>query len=220
MTWLAVDTSQLQAAVCLLDGANVVAGHTGSVDVAHSEGLLPHVDSLLRKASIRLDQLDGFAAGVGPGSFTGIRIGCATIKALAQVLGKPVVAFSSLRATALSLEAADDVVAIVNAYQGQVFAGWTDEAGTWREDALTADAWAGEHGRSVSERRFCGNGAKPFWKAFEGLPGARLTDLVHVTPDGIARAVKDGKRLTYRELSANYLRPSQAEAKLASALAK
>jgi len=105
MKLLAVDTSQLQAAVCLLDGGRVLAGHTGSVDVAHSEGLLAHVDALLRGASLRLDQLDGFAAGVGPGSFTGIRIGCATIKALAQVLDKPVVAFSSLRATALSLDA-------------------------------------------------------------------------------------------------------------------
>jgi len=111
-------------------------------------------------------------------------------------------------------------VAIVNAYQAQVFAGWTDEAGVWREAALTADAWAGEHAGSAAGRRFCGNGAKLYWKAFETLAEARLTDVVHVSPEGVARAVEEGKQLSYRELSANYLRPSQAEAKLASALAK
>src|SRR4051794_32319684 len=99
---LALDSSQLQATVCLVENGQVVGAHTGSIDVAHSEALLAHLDELLRAAGRKLSDLDAFGIGIGPGSFTGIRIGCATVKALAQVTRKPVLPFSSLRATALS----------------------------------------------------------------------------------------------------------------------
>lgn len=227
MNVLALDTSQIQATVCLLTDGKLRAQASGSVQVAHSEALLPLIDALLKQERLTLAELDTFAAGVGPGSFTGIRIGCATIKALAQVTRRPIIPFSSLRATVLSvLNPGCDVVALVNAYQGQVFAGWTMPNGEWREDVLSAADWRKLHFEEVRNNaqgrtiRFCGTGAKLYWAAVEEGEGTELTSVAYLNADGIARACVDQPAVSYAKLIANYLRSSQAEFKLASSLAK
>ncbi len=222
MRVLALDTSQIQAALCtIVDGA-ILKERAGSVDVAHSESLLPHLHELLRLSGLRLDEIDAFAAGVGPGSFTGIRIGCATVKALAQVLSKPVLPFSSLRATACSADAGQNTVAVVNAYQGQVFVGWWQD-GSWVEDAMTAAVWRETVGAALSKNApliFSGSGAELYRAELEQLEGARFSGVTQVSPKGILGALEGVAAMRYGELAANYLRPSQAEVKLGVSLAK
>lgn len=228
MRILALDCSQIQASVCLIDAGEIIHSREGAVHVSHSEALLPHIDGLLCDSGLSLGQVDAFAVGVGPGSFTGIRIGCSTIKALAQVLSKPIVPFSSLRALSLSGEAAHSRVVMVNAYQGQVFIGRSSSSG-WEEDAAEPGAWCETH-FSGSQRQstieFCGTGAKLYWESIKSAMGegwaVLCEDLLYVRPDGIARAVseKESAAVHYSRLGANYLRPSQAEIKLATALAK
>jgi tRNA threonylcarbamoyladenosine biosynthesis protein TsaB len=100
---LAVDSSSLTGSVALCDGEKLVAESLLNVRSTHSEKLLKQIDLLLREAGWSLPDIDLFATVVGPGSFTGLRIGIATIKGLAQTLDKPVVGISSLAMLAMNL---------------------------------------------------------------------------------------------------------------------
>jgi len=100
---LAVDSSSLTGSVSLCQGETLVAESLLNVRSTHSEKLLKQVDLLLVEAGWQLEDLDLLAVVTGPGSFTGLRIGIATIKGLAQVLNKPVVPISSLQAVAMNL---------------------------------------------------------------------------------------------------------------------
>ncbi|MEW6057158.1 MAG: tRNA (adenosine(37)-N6)-threonylcarbamoyltransferase complex dimerization subunit type 1 TsaB [Bdellovibrionota bacterium] len=171
MVVLAFDTSQIQAAIALLKDGKCVQTKMGSVSVAHSEGFLPLLDDLLKAGELDLKSVDVFAIGVGPGSFTGVRIGCATVKALAQVLKKPILPFSSLRALALSSKRAINesasLVAMANAYQKQVFIGWEGQgvASSWTESVVEPAAWMRQHFSKTETLHqnnlmvFCGTGA-------------------------------------------------------------
>ena len=100
---LAVDSSSLTGSVALAQGETLIAESLLNVRSTHSEKLLRQIDLLLAEAGWRLQDLDLLAAVTGPGSFTGLRIGIATIKGLAQVLDKPVVGISSLQLLAMNL---------------------------------------------------------------------------------------------------------------------
>ncbi len=100
---LAVDSSSITGSVALCQGEALVAESLLNVRSTHSEKLLKQVDLLLGEAGWKLEDLDLLAVVTGPGSFTGLRIGVATIKGLAQVLNKPVVPVSSLQAIAMNL---------------------------------------------------------------------------------------------------------------------
>ena len=100
---LTLDSSSLSGSVSLCQGESLVAESLLNVRSTHSEKLLQQVDLLLGETGWRLEDLDLFAVVTGPGSFTGLRIGIATIKGLAQVLKKPVVPVSTLQAVAMNL---------------------------------------------------------------------------------------------------------------------
>ena len=96
MKILAVDTTtnMLTAAVC--EQGRCLGEYAVYNKKAHSQRLMPLLENLLNETGIPLEHIDLFAAANGPGSFTGIRIGLACIKGLAQVMGKPVAAVSTL----------------------------------------------------------------------------------------------------------------------------
>ena len=95
MNILGIDTSTKKANVCIKKGEEII---NKSIDneITHSEKLLPLIDECLNEANLSLSDMDCLACSIGPGSFTGIRIGIATIKAFAKVLNVPIYAFSSL----------------------------------------------------------------------------------------------------------------------------
>ena len=100
---LTLDSSSLSGSVSLCQGESLVAESLLNIRSTHSEKLLKQVDLLLGETGWRLEDLDLFAVVTGPGSFTGLRIGIATIKGLAQVLKKPVVPVSTLQTVAMNL---------------------------------------------------------------------------------------------------------------------
>jgi len=100
---LAVDSSSLTGSVALCQDESLVAESLLNVRSTHSETLLKQIDFLLIEAGWQLEDLDLLAVVTGPGSFTGLRIGIATIKGLAQVLNKPVVPVSTLQTIAMNL---------------------------------------------------------------------------------------------------------------------
>jgi len=100
---LAIDSSSAAGSVALCRGERLVAESLLNVRSTHSEKLLQQIDQLLAGADWALETLDLLAVVTGPGSFTGLRIGIATVMGLAQALGKPVVPVSSLQAVAMNL---------------------------------------------------------------------------------------------------------------------
>ena len=110
MKILGVDTSTPIGSIALIDGDNVVAEHTLDIVQAHSSRLMPAIDSVLKWGDITVDALDGCAVGIGPGSFTGIRIGVATVKSICYAVDKPIVGVSTLEAIAYNLRWSNSVI--------------------------------------------------------------------------------------------------------------
>lgn len=94
---LAIETSTLTASVALLREGHIVAQREGGVN-SHSEVVLAFIDECLKETNQKLDALDAIAVGTGPGSFTGLRIGMATVKGLCFACDLPLVAVSSMAA--------------------------------------------------------------------------------------------------------------------------
>ncbi len=100
---LALDTSSQVSSVALCEAERLVAESAFSLRSTHSQSLLSQLDTLLKTAGWTLADLHLLAVVSGPGAFTGVRIGVATIKGLAHVLNLPVVTVSSLAAVAMNL---------------------------------------------------------------------------------------------------------------------
>lgn len=96
---LAIDTATELCSVAVLHGERTIA-RTENVGQKHSDRVLALVDALLGEAGLRLNAIDVFAFGAGPGSFTGLRIACGVVQGLAYACNRPVVAVGNLRALA------------------------------------------------------------------------------------------------------------------------
>lgn len=122
MIVLAVDGSTPTAAVALSRGGSLIASLRSAAGNTHSECLLPMIEKALSLCSLTVGDVDLFACGVGPGSFTGVRIAVAAVKGLAAPLGTPCVGVSSLEGCAASIPYAEGlVVPVFNARRGNVY---------------------------------------------------------------------------------------------------
>lgn len=123
MKTLAFDTSTFTATAAVVDGRDVLAESSALQRAGHSERLLPLVDEVLARAGLTLAQVDRLAVGVGPGSFTGVRLGLATAKGLQLATGHPLVGVSSLAALAASAWALEGpLLAAIDARRDEVYA--------------------------------------------------------------------------------------------------
>ena len=91
-----IDTSTSCGAVGLIDDGEVISEYLLNIPVTHSERLLGAIEFVLREARCSIENIDGWAIALGPGSFTGLRIGVSTVKGLALATGKPVAGVSVL----------------------------------------------------------------------------------------------------------------------------
>lgn len=124
MILLAVDTTTLAGSVALLNKTKLLAEINIDSPATYSERLLPSVDFLMKTHGLNIKDIEGFALAVGPGSFTGIRIGLSSIKSFSYASGKPVAAVSSLKALAWKLRNPPNrlLCPILDAKKGEVFA--------------------------------------------------------------------------------------------------
>jgi tRNA threonylcarbamoyladenosine biosynthesis protein TsaB len=124
MIILAVDTTTFAGSVALLENTKLRAEVNIDSSSTHSERLLSSVDFILRVNRMSIQNVDGFALAVGPGSFTGIRIGLSTIKSFSYASGKPVAGVSTLRALAWKLRHPQNrlLCPILDAKKGEIFA--------------------------------------------------------------------------------------------------
>ena len=122
MLILALDTSTPAASAALVDDAGVRSESNLRPGETHSRTLLPEIDRLLKMEGLTAADMDLVAAGVGPGSFTGLRIGLAAAKGLAWAAGKPLVGVSSLDALAAGLPAeGEQACSVIDARKNQVY---------------------------------------------------------------------------------------------------
>jgi tRNA threonylcarbamoyladenosine biosynthesis protein TsaB len=132
---LALETATATASVALLRGEEVLATRRSSDGQHHSETLLPMVDALLASGAFRLDDVELFAVSIGPGAFTSLRIGLATLKGLAFGSDRPTVAVSTLAALALTAHrgfpetAGGVVIPLLDARRGEVYAAGFSSSG-------------------------------------------------------------------------------------------
>lgn len=124
MLILAVDTTTLHGSVALLRDFHLLAEVNCVASLTHSERLLPAVDLVLRQQDLTIKDVEAFAVAVGPGSFTGIRIGLSTIKSFALASGNPIAPVSTLKALALKLKLPHNrlLCPLLDARKGEVYA--------------------------------------------------------------------------------------------------
>ena len=122
MKVLGVDTSSPCASLGIIDDGDVLAETTICLPDTHSARLIPSIEALLKDARVDLAQLDGMAVSIGPGSFTGLRVGLSTIKGLALATRTPVVGVPTLDALAQNLCFARQIIcAMIDARKGEMF---------------------------------------------------------------------------------------------------
>ncbi len=124
MKILAIDSTANTSTVALLENETLLGIYTANTKNTHSETLLPMVKHLLTTLNVSNDEIDAYAVSNGPGSFTGVRIGVATVKGLAFGKDKKCVEVSTIEALAQNLECFSGIVCpIMNARRGQVYTG-------------------------------------------------------------------------------------------------
>jgi tRNA threonylcarbamoyladenosine biosynthesis protein TsaB len=221
MLLLSTDTSGRQGSIALArTGERAADRHVVElIEVVALAGgmfsaqLVPQVAALLAKHGFSKKDIGGFAVASGPGSFTGLRVGLAAIKALAEILAKPIAAVSLLEATALAGGVEGRVVAILDAGRGDVY------AGEYQVEGDTAQHRA-ERLLSKEEVIADARGAKlvtsdQAFASFAQAAGLAISVIEPISADSIARLgwkkLQAGDTVAPEQLEANYIRRTDAE---------
>lgn len=124
MKILAFDSSGLVASVAILEEEQLIAEYTLNYKKTHSQTLLPMLDEIVKMTELDLNEIDAIAVAAGPGSFTGLRIGSATVKGLGLALNKPIVSVPTLEGIAYNLYGTDALICpMMDARRKQVYTG-------------------------------------------------------------------------------------------------
>ncbi len=228
MVVLGIETSSLHGGVALVGPEGLIAEQVLNIEVTYSERLLPAIDRVLADAGLTVAELGGFAVAIGPGSFTGLRIGLSTAKGLAAASGLPLVGVPALRALAWSLPFCSyPICPILDARKGEVYCALF----RWEQDALVQVMEdAALPPRALCERIaeptvFLGDGVAAYADVLTGALGSRAIfpppPLRGARPAATAALGRErllrGERDDPAALVPRYLRPSEAELKRAAA---
>lgn len=154
MKLLSIDTSSDVCSTAILEDDKLIKELNITDSKTHSENLMPLVDKLFKETGLQLSDMTAIACSIGPGSFTGIRIGIATVKAMAEVFNIPVISVTSLE-TLAELGNANTVVSLIDAKNDQVYCGIFGNGELIANDIHEVI----EHLRKLSNIQFVGNGA-------------------------------------------------------------
>lgn len=225
MRILAIDSSGLVASVAVVCDGDLLGEFTVNYKKTHSQTLLPMLDELAKMIELDLSSLDAIAVAGGPGSFTGLRIGSATVKGLAMALDKPVVQVPTVDAIAYNLAGHRDLVCpLMDARRNQTYTGLYRFCGNEME--VIKEQCAVDIGEIVAEINhigkpavFLGDGVTVFRPYIEAECRVSYTFAPpHVNKQraGALAALamqyyKEGNTVTAEAHKPDYLRLSQAE---------
>lgn len=221
MKILALDSTAQIATVALCEDDRLLAEYSVNNGNTHSETILPMAESVLRMLNLTTDNIDLFCASAGPGSFTGVRIGVATVKGLAFQKDKPCIGVSTLEALAQNLTLTDGLLCpVMNARRKQVYTALfrcrDGQLQRLTEDRAMAIAELDALLEAYDEPVYlCGDGYD-ITKAHLNHPTQHTPErLRHQSAYSVAqvalRLYESGVRTTDTEMVATYLRPCQAE---------
>ncbi len=231
MNILMIDTSGPACGAAIMREGCIVYEAQLTNKQTHSQRIMPMVDSALTMSDMRIEDIDVFGAVVGPGSFTGVRIGVSTVKALAHAAGKPCVSVNALEALAANICTFDGIVCpILDARAKQVYGAiFKDGKRILEDEALKLTLFLDQVEQMGEHALFLGDGVNVFEKAIE----ERLGEKAHFAPvqhrslrAGSACALAAAKLEAgevpddYRTLLPLYLRAPQAERERAARQAK
>lgn len=220
MTLLVIDTSGPVCGTAVLEGDRVLCEMTVQNKNTHSVSLMPMIDAALSSAGKTLSDMDALCAVTGPGSFTGVRIGAATLKGLAHGSGKECIGVDALEALSRSAGVWDGLICpIQDARAGQVYGAafrqgervMEDRAERLEDYILSARELAG------GERMlFCGDGVRVHRERIAELLGEQAVfappQLCYLRPSAAGfLAMEKGKKTDYLHFRESYLRPPNAE---------
>jgi tRNA threonylcarbamoyladenosine biosynthesis protein TsaB len=222
MKILALDSTAATASIALCDDRNLIALVTLNNGLTHTETLLPTIDMVLKSTGTSIDDIDIFACAAGPGSFTGVRIGAATIKGLAFGRGKVCIGVSTLMALAYNLVCCDGIICpVMNARRGQVYNAVFDcRAGRLTrltpDRAISLTELYDELEKYDDNIYICSDGYDLIEQSqkIAGLriaPGHLLWQNAYSVAACALELYEGGQRITDAELVPTYLRMPQAE---------
>ena len=122
MKILAVDTATRTCSVAVVDDRSLLSEMTTARKQTHSKHLMEMINRVMALSGLSLSELNGFAVTIGPGTFTGLRIGISSVKGLATALGKPIVGISSLESLAMQASFFPHLICpLIDARRGEVY---------------------------------------------------------------------------------------------------
>lgn len=219
---LGIETSTKTGSVAVASEDGVIAQYSLNIEVTHSERLMAAVDRVLKDTGLAIADMGAYAVAIGPGSFTGLRIGLAAVKGLALVTGKPIAAVPTLQALAANLPfAGHPVCPLLDARKSEVY------AALYRCDGRAPAALMAEAVLSLSrlseritERTiFTGEASRLFRPDIEKIFGERALFAPHsatlpsaatIAELGLA-LVKSGRQADPDSLTPMYIRRPEAE---------
>lgn len=113
----------MMASCAVMDETRVLGEFSLSQEMSHSESLVPMIDEILQGLNLKINDIDLYGVAIGPGSFTGLRIGVATVKAFSHMFDKPIIGVSTLEGLAFNLPHNEIVVPMIDARRNRVYTG-------------------------------------------------------------------------------------------------
>lgn len=228
MIILAMDTSGPVAGVAVWEDGRIRYEGMAVNQMTHSENIMPMAEEALRRAGLTVQDITHLAVTVGPGSFTGVRIGVTAVKAMAHALKLPCIAVDALEATAAGIENVDEVICpIQDARVQQVYGAAFCAGKRLMEDCVLKLEEYLTRIQSLGERfLFTGDGVIPYRARITEVLGERVrfagVQSLYLRPAAVAcLAARDAeKALDYLTLQPLYLRAPQAERERAAREAK
>lgn len=222
MYLLAVDTATNCGGVSLGRNGELIGMVMLKTPLRYSEKILYYVDFLLRQHDLDITQIDCFVATTGPGSFTGLRVGLATVKAFCHSLHKPAIGISTLEALAYRFRTVHDRIApMIDARRQQIYGAIyqiaNSDVHTVREaEVASPAAWLQTLPKEPLV--FVGDGAQLYKHTIQAIhPEGRRLDTDNRLLEALCQLaylrVIQGKTVSADGLLANYVRPSDAELK-------
>ncbi len=233
MRILGLDTSGKTASAAILDTeSGVLLGeHTIYTTRTHSQVILPLCKELLEECRMKPEDVDCYAVAVGPGSYTGLRIGIAAVQGMVMVHNTPCVGVSTLEAMASRIYGAPQILALMHARADLFYCGWFSYRYSMSDAPHGVERMIPDELQTVSEIMevigrmnepvvLVGDGAVEFMKQYTDLTN-HPTDRLHIAPAmlrlqsaaGVCTCAAYKKPITAQELTASYLQAVQVQKK-------
>ncbi|MGL5753331.1 MAG: tRNA (adenosine(37)-N6)-threonylcarbamoyltransferase complex dimerization subunit type 1 TsaB [Paraclostridium sp.] len=122
MKILGIDTSTNSTSICVIEDDKLICEYTVNTKKTHSQKLMVMLESMIKESDLTIKDIDAIAICIGPGSFTGLRISMATVKAISQVRNLPIIAVDSLESLAFNMNHCEKTIcSILDAQKNQVY---------------------------------------------------------------------------------------------------